>query len=184
MIKLIKYAILTIIIISSKTTYSQETLFDSVNRTNKVLIEYNKAIDRLEIEKYNDSVSEPIKHKQSAAKSRERSNFTVSDILGPSLNNDPNYRREKAAQADRASQDAIGTTSVVAPTVEFLKYDKEVYDKYLKPGQHYGTPEELDKRVEEAMLDEKRQYTLISIGIIVLIIFSINRFNKPKRKLL
>src|SRR6478736_4470381 len=77
-------------------------------------------------------------------------NFTLDDALGGlDLSSDPTVQKVKAAQAARASQDTLSSTSQLQPTVQFLQYDKDVYDDYLEPGRHGGTPEDLDYQVAE-----------------------------------
>ncbi|MES2447902.1 MAG: hypothetical protein V4546_12020 [Bacteroidota bacterium] len=49
-------------------------------------------------------------------------------------------------------------------TFQYLKYDAEIYRKYLRPGEYGGTPTKLDMEVQEAMLNEKIDFTIYLIG--------------------
>lgn len=83
-------------------------------------------------------------------KQKPKYNFTLSDALGDlNLSGDAAVKQVETDQALRASKDTLSSQSVTAPTFQFLQYDKDVYDSYLKPGEHYGSPEQLDYQVGE-----------------------------------
>jgi len=93
-------------------------------------------------------------------------NFTLSDALGGfNLSDDPVVQAARRREQVRASQNTISSESQIEPLVQFLQYDKEDYDKYLEPGEHSGTPQELDKRVAEAKQEEIRNWFIGILGI-------------------
>lgn len=77
-------------------------------------------------------------------------NFTLADSIGGlELSKDPAVQKAQAEQVARASKDTLSSTSITPQTFQFLQYDKDVYDRYLEPGRHGGTPEQLDYQVAQ-----------------------------------
>lgn len=83
-------------------------------------------------------------------KQQPKFNFSLgSGLDGLDLSQDPTVLAAKKEQQIRSSQDALESTSILKPTVQFLQHDADVYKEYLKPGDHYGTPQDLDYKVAD-----------------------------------
>lgn len=144
-------------------------------------------LDPLGVERQNiTSVLEVLKSERKTQRevNRNRSttlpknNFNLEDAIGgQTLRNDPAVQQADREQALRASQNTISSTNTLRPDFQYLERDKSEYDRYLKPGEFSGTPEELDRRVDQAKREEAINIALIVTGLAVAG-YVIYRYNK------
>ena len=78
------------------------------------------------------------------------------------------------------TSDPINYGNNISTTVEYLKYDGDLYKEYLRAGEHSGIPQELDRKVENNMLAEKIDYTIYLLGT-YLTIFIIYRYQNSDK---